>query len=84
MASQAQPSHGTRPMTSDDAPALRVHGPATPEGVAAVLAVLAAAGADTEQAPAHRPSTWASPAAVLRAPVLPGPGAWRESLRRQV
>ncbi len=61
-------------------PPLRlVRGDATPEEVAAVLAVLSAA---TAQAPAPAPrhtSQWASRERAVRRPLHPGPGAWRAS-----
>jgi hypothetical protein len=62
-------------------PPLRlVRGDATPEEVAAVLAVLAAAGGDagTEPAPRHT-SQWSSRERLVRRPLTPGPGAWRAS-----
>jgi hypothetical protein len=71
-------------MTPDEqagAPAIRVHGPATPEEVAAVVAVLAAAGGGDPE-PEQPPSRWASHAAALRRPLDHGPGAWRSSYRR--
>jgi hypothetical protein len=61
-------------------PLLRVvRGTPTREELAAVVAVLAAgsaAPAAAPPAPAGRP-LWAVP--VLRAPLAPGPGAWRAS-----
>ncbi|ANY07544.1 acyl-CoA carboxylase subunit epsilon [Pseudonocardia sp. HH130630-07] len=49
--------------------------------LAALTAVLAAAasGTGTGSAPAAAPSPWSHPAAQLRAPLAPGPGAWRAS-----
>jgi len=71
-------------MTDQAAPAIRISGPATPEDVAAVLAVLAAAGPSTgsgsDEAAA---SLWSDPRTTLRRrPVERFPGAWRFSLRR--
>jgi hypothetical protein len=63
-------------------PVLRVvRGDATPEELAALVAVLAAAGgaegaADPRDA---SPSRWTDHAASVRAPLQPGPGAWRAS-----
>jgi hypothetical protein len=55
------------------------HGQATPEELAALVAVLAAAsGPGEDPAPRHT-SVWASRARLLRAPHVPGPGAWRAS-----
>ena len=64
-----------------DRPPLRlVRGDATPEEVAALLAVLSAASGDGAAAPAPRPtSAWSSPARAVRRPLAPGPGAWRAS-----
>jgi len=63
-----------------DRPPLRlVRGDATPEEVAALLAVLSAASGGAEaQAPRHT-SQWSSPARAMRRPVTPGRGAWRAS-----
>ena len=71
-------------MTADDQPTPHrplglVRGDATPEEVAAVMAVLSAAsGGDAKPAPRHT-SQWSSPARALRRPLSPGPGAWRAS-----
>lgn len=60
-------------------PTLRVLTPdATPEQVAAVVAVFSAMGGTEEDTPAPR-SQWASPARGLRQPLHPGPGGWRAS-----
>lgn len=65
----------------DRLPLRLVRGDATPEEVAALLAVLSAAsGGDAEPAP--RPtSRWAARADLVRRPLRPGPGAWRASAR---
>ena len=65
---------------SPDRPPLHlVRGDATPEEVAAVMAVLSAVSAQAPE-PAPRPtSQWASRAQALRRPHAPGPGAWRAS-----
>lgn len=68
-------------MSSEEAPARApflqvVRGDATPEEVAALVAVLASRGGAPAPAPAV-PSRWRSP---LRAPLpAPGPGAWTAS-----
>ena len=50
---------------------------ATPEEIAAIIAVFAALGS-TGEAPKKKPrSLWATP--QLRTPLHPGPGAWRAS-----
>jgi hypothetical protein len=76
---------------SSEQPTLRViRGDATPEEIAAVVAVLLSrrtAGleaADRDRAPdraaaAPRPSTWSDRPGLLRRPLHPGPGAWRRS-----
>ncbi|QGN56637.1 acyl-CoA carboxylase subunit epsilon [Nostocoides sp. HKS02] len=73
------------PETDDAAqrPPLRlVRGDATPEEVAALLAVLSAVSADAAGArePAARhTSQWASRGRSVRRSVAPGPGGWRAS-----
>ena len=58
-----------------------VRGDATPEEIAALVAVLTAraAAAGAAGPPARRPSEWARRARLVRRPVAPGPGAWRAS-----
>ena len=52
-----------------------VRGDATPEEIAAVVAVLAASGGDEVEQEPETPSLWGAP--QLRAPLPPpGPGAW--------
>ncbi|MGH3294495.1 MAG: acyl-CoA carboxylase subunit epsilon, partial [Trebonia sp.] len=70
---------------ADDAPFLRiVHGDATPEEIAAIVATLTAIAAarslaaDAEE-PAPVRTNWNDPVRRLRAPVQPAPGAWRRS-----
>jgi len=62
-------------------PAIVVHGAATPEQVAALVAVLSAASGDDAPAGADTASTWAARSAAMRPPIHHGPGAWRTSLR---
>lgn len=67
----------------DAGPGIQILGDATPEQVAALVAVLSAAsgGAGTEVATRHT-SAWSAPAATVRRPLAPGgPGAWQRSLR---
>ncbi|HEY7720011.1 MAG TPA: acyl-CoA carboxylase subunit epsilon [Pedococcus sp.] len=76
-------------MSSDDraddradhrAPLRLVRGDATPEEVAALLAVLsAAAGGDDPEPGPRRRSQWTARERGLRTPLAPGPGAWRAS-----
>ena len=56
-----------------------VRGDATPEEVAALVAVLASRGGAPVEAPAP-PSAWAKPQ-VRRPLPTPGPGAWRAAAR---
>jgi hypothetical protein len=62
-------------------PPLRlVRGQASPEELAAVVAVLSAASAGTTQGPAPRhTSRWSSRERAVRRPHTPGQGAWRAS-----
>ena len=62
------------------APAQRIEvlGDATPEQVAALVAVLSGIGGEDE-APAGPVSQWSSPARLVRAPLHPAPGGWRAS-----
>lgn len=61
---------------SADQPVLRVLTPsATPEDVAAVVAVLAGAGSGAAE-PEKPRSRWASPGRRVRQPMSSGPGAW--------
>ena len=60
-------------------PALRIlDASATPEEVAAVVAVLSAPGGG-DAAPRPRRPEWSSPARGVRRPLSHGPGAWRAS-----
>ncbi|WP_148614058.1 acyl-CoA carboxylase subunit epsilon [Nocardioides rubriscoriae] len=61
-------------------PMLRiVDGNATPEEVAAIVAVLASLdGGDAPAAPRRRPQ-WGAPHRAVRRPVAHGPGGWRAS-----
>ncbi len=79
----------------DGQPGLRViRGQASREELAVVTAVIAAvlatrqrhaqAAQAAQAAPAHRLSTrpgWPDRAALLHAPPMPGPGAWRRAVR---
>jgi hypothetical protein len=65
---------------SDERPVLRVvKGDATPEEVAALVAVIAALGSGPAEVKAKPRSTWADPAHRRRTPLPHGPGAWRSS-----
>ena len=72
-----RPGHGDRPAGE---PVLRVvRGDATPEEIAALVAVLLSRPAPAGPAPRRAPSAWADRSRLLRRPVHPGPGAWRRS-----
>ncbi len=71
------PVNGDRPARE---PALRVvRGDATPEEIAALVAVLLSRPGDDEPPPAGPRSAWADRSGQLRRPLHPGPGAWRRS-----
>jgi hypothetical protein len=76
------PVNGDRPGPAG-VPALRVvRGDATPDEIAALVAVLLSRPFDGGDPPARaRParSAWADRSSQLRRPVRPGPGAWRRS-----
>ena len=68
-----------QPDTTQRPPMRLVRGDASPEEVAALLAVLsAAAGRERRPAPRHT-SAWSSRERAVRRPLSPGPGAWRAS-----
>ncbi len=56
------------------APLRIVRGDATPEEIAAVVALLASRAGAADEPPPAVPSAWGRP--QLRAPLHPGPGAW--------
>jgi len=60
-----------------------VRGTPTPEELAVVTAVVAAASVAGSEAPADEPrrGRWNDPATTHRQPWLASPGAWRASLR---
>ena len=64
-----------------EVPVVRVvRGNPTAEEVAALVAVLVAAGGAGESEPPRTPRGWSSPAARLRSPAYgPRPGGWRAS-----
>lgn len=63
----------------DRTPLRLVRGDATPEEVAAVMAVLSAVAGEAPEPTTRHTSQWASPARAVRQPLQPGPGAWRAS-----
>ncbi|MFC5826720.1 acyl-CoA carboxylase subunit epsilon [Nonomuraea insulae] len=56
-----------------------VRGDATPEEIAALVAVLSTRHAEPEAPPVPRRQTWRNPARAMRNPVVPGKSAWRMS-----
>ena len=61
-------------------PLLRVvRGDATPEEIAALVAVLLSRPGEDESPPVPERSAWADRSSGLRRPLRPGPGAWRRS-----
>jgi hypothetical protein len=59
-----------------------VRGEPTPEELAALTAVVAAAGSGASTEPDEpRRGRWSDPAAAHRRAWLPGPGAWRAAQR---
>lgn len=65
--------------TGPEAPVLRIVTPdATPEEVAALVAVFSALGGDESDKPKPR-SDWGNPARMHRRPLHSGPGGWRTS-----
>jgi hypothetical protein len=68
------------PSGHDEGPVLRVvRGAATPEEIAAVVAVLLSRPAAGGARPAPARSAWSDRSRLLRCPPHPGPGAWRRS-----
>jgi Acyl-CoA carboxylase epsilon subunit len=67
-------------VTAPERPVLRVvRGDATPEEIAAVVAVLLSRPALAEPRPQRAPSAWADRSRLLRRLLFPGPDAWRRS-----
>jgi len=78
MAEEKAPTGAAEPV---EAPLLRVITPdATPEEVAAIVAVFAALGGG-EAAPEKPRSEWAAPARRMRQPLPHHRGAWQASAR---
>jgi hypothetical protein len=67
-------------VSDEERPVLRVvKGDATPEEVAALVAVIAALGSGPAVEKPKLRSTWADPARRMRTTLPHGPGAWRSS-----
>jgi acyl-CoA carboxylase epsilon subunit len=58
-----------------------VKGAPTDEELAALVAVLTLTDRRSEPEPATRPSGWSAYWRTVKAPILPGPDAWRMSAR---
>ncbi|GAA2320015.1 hypothetical protein GCM10010149_85980 [Nonomuraea roseoviolacea subsp. roseoviolacea] len=56
-----------------------VRGDATPEEIAALVAVLATRAAPARPAATPAPRLWRNPARSMRKPLSPGKAAWRMS-----
>jgi hypothetical protein len=74
----------THPADNDQPPAgplfRVVHGDATPEEIAALVAVLMVPGQADDGAPAGPTrSAWSDRSGLRRVPLHPGPGTWRRS-----
>ena len=72
---QARPD----PEQQDRPPLRLVRGDASPEEVAAILAVLSAASAGAPEPARRHTGAWTSRERTVRRPLSPGPGAWRAS-----
>ncbi len=67
-------------MTAGDQPVLTVVDPdATPEEIAAIVAVLAALGSASQDTPKRPRPAWSDPARGVRQTHRAGHGAWRAS-----
>jgi hypothetical protein len=78
----SESSRSSTERESGSPPALTiVSGQPTPEETAAVVVVLTALAGHAASAPADppTPSQWSARSRFMRAPVTPGPGAWRAS-----
>ncbi|HXH77137.1 acyl-CoA carboxylase subunit epsilon [Nocardioides sp.] len=63
-----------------DVPLLTVvNADATPEEIAALVAVFSALGSGEGDSAPRRTSEWSRPARLMRRPVAHGPGGWRAS-----
>ena len=79
MADESEAPETTSEAAPEQRPLLRVVSPhATPEEVAALVAVFASLGGEEPQ-PARRTPEWQAHHRKLRAPHAPGPGGWRSS-----
>jgi hypothetical protein len=63
----------------EHAPLVVVRGDASPDEVAALLAVLQGLSAARTPPPRRPRPEWSAPHRAVRIPVPPGPGAWRSS-----
>ena len=70
-------------MSDSDVDISVVRGSPTDEELAALVIVLALSRRRSEPDPATRPSGWSAYWRSVRAPITPGPNAWRMSGRPQ-
>lgn len=75
----AQPEAAQQEAAEPVGPRIEVLGDASPEQVAALVAVLSGLGGGEEEEPAGPPSRWASRERLVRTPVHPSRGGWRAS-----
>jgi hypothetical protein len=68
-------------MTADEPILSVVKGSPTDEEVAALVAVLTLPGGRARPQPETRPSGWSAYWRTVKAPIIPGPDAWRMSAR---
>lgn len=80
----SSPDSGSTPNSGSTVPALRiVRGNPSAEELAALVAVLSAAGVDDSAGGGNRHTPgWVDYAAAVHAPAHSGPGGWRASARR--
>ena len=76
---QAQGSESVDGPAAPAGPRIEVLGDASPEQVAALVAVLSGLGGGEEEAPQAPPSRWSAPARLVRHEVHPSPGGWVSS-----
>jgi hypothetical protein len=68
-------------MSTDDPVFAVVRGSPTDEEVAALVAVLTLTNRRSAAEPDTRPSGWSAYWRTVKAPIIPGPDAWRMSVR---
>ncbi len=66
-------------MSDDETPLFLIKGDATPEEVAALVAVLHGVASGAAPTPKPPRPEWSAPHRTVRRPLLSGPGGWRSS-----